>query len=113
MGVRNAVVTHNPLQSELPVQWKGPSKDWPSVWLCGGLQSLSALSVPSEACSMELAPAIPGLARISLARMADIGMGPCWGLLGKEPVFPWWCRHGLGGNWLGGRQPKSQSVSTT
>lgn len=56
MGVRNAVVAHNPLQSEHPGQWRGRSKDWPSVWPRGGLQSLQAPAVPSEACSVELAP---------------------------------------------------------
>lgn len=54
MGVGNAVVTHNPLQSEHPGHWRGRSKDWPSVWLCGGLQPLQAPAVPFEACSVEL-----------------------------------------------------------
>lgn len=55
MGIRNA---DNPLHSEHPGYWRGHSKRWPLGWPCGGLQSLKASAVPSEACSVELAPAV-------------------------------------------------------
>lgn len=68
MGVRNAVVTHNPLQ----VNEGDPARTGPQCGSAGfSYFVVHSFTCSSEACSVELTAAIP-----DLARMTDLGIRP-------------------------------------